>query len=144
MIVEVHEVRQRFAAQIATLDGYVEVDGGFDPSQAPSSNTRAFAVLVPMTLPNGTRDRDMGPMEVKSRVSVRIQAPIYQSGPARKSAMDDEIKAEHLLIRALMMRGDAWTHGIRIRYAGSERSVLPGDEWLQTDTQFDVNHTVSL
>lgn len=144
MIVEAHEVRQRFAARVAELDGYEEADAPFDPSSAPSSQARPFAVQVPQTLSNGTRDRSGGAMDVRSRVLVRVHAPVYQAGPSRVSRVDDEMQAEAQLVRHLMVQGQGWALALRVDYAGTDRRLLPGDEWLETDHTFDVGHQVQL
>lgn len=144
MVVEVYEVRQRFATKVAELSGYAEADAPFDPSSAPGSQIRPFTVTPTSTQANGTRDRSATTMDVLTRVQVRIQAPVYQSGPSRVPRADEEIKAEPLLVRALCAQGESWMHGLRVSYVSTGRAYLPGDEWLQTDHVFDVGHTVQL
>lgn len=144
MIVDVADVRARFAARVEALAGYAEADGPFDPGATPANvGLRAFAILVPQTLPAGTRDRSLGTMEVVSRVTVRCQSPVGLAGPDRIVALDVELKAEWVLVRDLMRQGDVWNQALRISFAGTERQIL-GDEWLQTDINFDVGHTVQL
>lgn len=145
MIVEVDEVRRRFAARVDTLDGFREADGPFDPASAPDGlAARPFSLLVPASLPNGTRDRSLGAMEIVTRAVLRINAPLKPAASAKLGSLDDELRMESRVIRELMKQGDDWTRGLRISYAGSDRTVLPGDEWLQTDLAFDVAHMVQL
>lgn len=145
MIVEVYEVRDRIAAQVASLSGYVEGDGPFDPIAMPANYaTRPFSVAIPSTDENGTRDRSSGVMEVNTRVVVRVHAPISLAGPNRITAATTEYKAEPLLIRRLMAQGDQWSFGLRVAYVGTSREYLAGDEWLQTEHSFNVRHQVQL
>ena len=145
MIVEVYEVRDRIAAQVATLSGYVEGDGPFDPIAMPANYAeRPFSVAIPATNENGTRDRAGGQMDVATRVVVRVHAPISLAGPNRLAAATTEYKQEPQLIRKLCAQGDTWMFGLRIAYVGTTREYLPGDEWLQTDHTFTVRHQVQL
>ena len=145
MIVEAHELRQRFAERVAALSGYEEADAPFDPGTAPANVAlRSFSVLLPQTLANGTRDRSGGAMEVKTRVIVRCQSAVNLAGPGRIAAMDLEMKAEAGMVRHMMKQGETWMYGLRVAFAGIERVIMLGDEWLQTDVNFDVGHTVQL
>jgi hypothetical protein len=144
MVVEVYEVIERFAAVVEALgDPYVRADDPFDPGASPSPQTRAFSVMAPQTLANGTRDRDGSQMQVSTRIVVRVQCPLDQAGPSRVAYLTSEVKAEPQLVRALLVQGEAWAAGLRVSYAGTERSRLP-DGWSQTDHAFDVRHAVSL
>ena len=145
MSVEAHEIRQRLAARVGALTGFREADAPFDPSSSSANFAdRPFAVLVPQTLPNGSRSRSGDPMEVKTRAVVRVQAPVNLMGPERVAALDAEIAFEALLVRELMRQGDPWMFGLRVAYAGTERAEIPGEQWFNFDHAFDIGHTVQL
>ncbi len=144
MIVEVYEVRDRIAAQVATLSGYVEADAPFDPIDSPHTYAdRPFAVAIPSTEENGTRDRSTGVMEVVTTVVVEVHAPVSLAGPNRVTAATEEYKVEPTLIRKLMAQNE-WAQGLRVAYRSTTRAYLPGDEWLQTRHTFAVRHQVQL
>ena len=145
MIVEVYEVRDRISAQVATLSGYVEGDGPFDPIAMPANYAdRPFAVAIPTTEENGTRDRASGLMDVSTTVVVEVHAPISLAGPDRITAATEEYKREPVLIRRLLAQGDEWMYGLRIAFRSTTRAYLPGDEWLQTRHTFIVRHMVQV
>ncbi len=145
MIVEVYEVRDSFAARVALLSGYAEAETPFDASQSPATIAdRIFAILVPETTENGTRDRSLGSMEVTTRVVVQVQAPIHMTGPDRLTSATTEYRQEPTLVRHMMAQGDTWSMGLRVRFVGTTREFLPGDEWLQTSHTFLVGHQVQL
>ena len=145
MVVEVYEVRDRIAAQVASLNGYGEADAPFDPIDSPHTYAdRPFAVAIPSTEENGTRDRSTGAMEVVTTVVVEVHAPVSLTGPNRIMAATEEYKREPVLIKRLMSQGEEWSYGLRVAYRSTTRAFLPGDEWLQTRHTFLVRHQVQL
>jgi hypothetical protein len=145
MLVSLATIRQRFADQISTLDGFFESRNPFD-GYGRSPNTiahKSFSVGV-RTVTSRDDDRQRRGIGVMTNTEILVRYAYRIRPKDQIESYDDGLDSAQAVINTITNRSTPLHDNLQIRFGGLDNELADSGEWMSITLSFDVLHYLYL